>query len=115
MQMILGERNKPSGAYVIEFEQFKMIYRLAVRLVDNYQKGIQLLQFTLDDASASEEFLDLLSRSLRRSDCVTQHGSNQFFVLLMSAMQDDVEIVKRRILERWGADRPLQIESSKVE
>ena len=113
MQMILGERNKQSGAYAVEFEQFKVIYRLAVRLVDNYRKGIQFVQFTLDDESKAEEFLEVLSHSLRRSDCVTQNGRNQIFVLLMEATHDDVEVVKQRLLERWH--QPLQIESSAVE
>ena len=113
MQMILGERNKAAGAYVVEFEQFKAIYRLAVRLVDNYQKGIQFLQITIDEPSAADEFVEVLSKSLRRSDCVTQHGGNQFFVLLMESTSDDAEIVKRRVMERWA--RPLQFESSTIE
>ena len=113
MQMILSERNKAAGAYVIEFEQFKAIYRLAARLVDNYQKGIQFLQFTLDDPKDADEFVEQLSHCLRRSDCVTQHGSGQFFVLLMEATTDDVELVKRRVMERWA--RPLRFECSKVE
>ena len=102
MQMILGERNKPAGAYVVDFNQFKVIYRLAVRLVDNYRKAIQFMQFTLEDESAAEEFLDVLTHALRRSDCITQHGSNQFCVLLMEATSTDGELVKERVLKNWA-------------
>lgn len=114
MQMILGERNQKPGAYIIDFEQFKVIYRLAVRIVANYQKGIQLLQLTLADENAANEFLEVLSHCLRRSDCVTQHGANQFFVLLLEANRDDVELVKRRIFESWQNGCVVDIDNSAV-
>lgn len=103
LQMILGERNKPAGAYVVDFDRFKVIYRLAARLVDNYRKGIQFMQFTLEDESEAEAFLDVLTHALRRSDCVTQHGSNQFFVLLMEATAADGELVRDRVLKNWAS------------
>ncbi len=102
MQMILGERNKSAGAYVVDFDRFKVIYRLAARLVDNYQKGIQFMRFTLENESESEAFLEVLAHALRRSDCVTQHGRNQFFVLLMEATSTDGELVKERVLTNWA-------------
>ncbi len=112
MQMILGERNKAAGACVVEFEQFKVMYRWAARLVDNYQKDIQFMQLTLSDEAAAEEFLEALTHTLRRSDCITQHGGNQFFVLLPETTAADAERVRARITERWGSKCALEIDSS---
>lgn len=97
LRMILGERNIESGAYFVDFEAFKHIYRMLVR-TDNSQKGLTLVQFTLPD-DLSEEFKEVLIHTLRKSDCVTQNG-NKFLVLLQGATETDSEIVKTRIFSR---------------
>ena len=97
MRMILGERNIESGAYFVDFEAFKHIYRMLIR-TDNSKKGLTLMQFTLNDDLA-EEFKEILIHSLRKSDCVTQNG-NKFLVLLQGATETDSEIVKARIFLR---------------
>ena len=101
--MILGERNIKTGAYFVEVEQFKIIYRLSARLVINYQKDIQFMQITVDtkDNSILDEFREMLIKTLRRSDCVTQNGKNQFLVMLMEAKSEEGEIVKDRIISNW--------------
>ena len=103
MRMILGERNRVPGAYFVEFEQFKAIWRLAVRLVDNYQREIQFMQLTLDteDEALVEEFREVLIKTLRRSDRVTQHGKNQFFVLLQETPLAKGRLVEYRIRGNW--------------
>ena len=47
VHMILSERNIEQGAYFADFETFKHIYRMLVR-TDNSQKGLTLVQFTLN-------------------------------------------------------------------
>ncbi len=103
MRMILGERNRETGAYFLEISQFKVMYRFAVRFNDNYQKDIQFMQITLDfnNESKIEDFRNMLVKSLRRSDCVTQNGKNQFLVMLMEANLQEAYIVRDRILSRW--------------
>ena len=100
MRMILGERNNNSGAYFVDFEAFKHIYRMLVR-TDNYKKGLTMVQFTLPDDLA-EEFKEILIHSLRKSDCVTQNG-NKFLVLLQEATETDTEIMRDRIFSRAKA------------
>lgn len=105
IEMILGERNKTAGAFRVEFDQFKVIYRLAVRLFDNYQKEIQFVRFVFDegaDETTAEEFCELLKSTLRRSDCITRHGDNQILVLLMEASMEKGELVVERILRNWN-------------
>ena len=96
LRMILGERNIESGAYFVDFEAFKVVYRILVRT--DYKKGLMLVQFTVED-SLSEEFKEILVHSLRKSDCATQHG-NKFLILLQEATESESEIVKNRILSR---------------
>ena len=80
-------------------ETFKKIYQLLVRMVDNYNKGLTLMQFTLPDEAFAEEFKDVLIHSLRRSDCVTQSGK-KFLVLLMEATDLESDDIKDRIFSR---------------
>ena len=99
MRMILGERNVEAGAYFVEFETFKQIYRLLSRMTDNYKKGLVLMQFTLSTEEFVEEFKDILIHSLRKSDCVTRSGK-KFLVLLMEATEIESDGVKDRIFSR---------------
>lgn len=97
LRMILGERNVESGAYFVDFEGFKTIYRLLVR-ADNYKKGLTLVQFTVTNDLA-EEFKEILIHSLRKSDCVTQNG-NKFLAMLQEATEEGSEIVRDRIFSQ---------------
>ncbi|MBO4780236.1 MAG: GGDEF domain-containing protein, partial [Selenomonadaceae bacterium] len=99
LRMILSERNQEAGAYFVDFETFKKIYQLMVRMVDNYKKGLTLMKFALDTNDSTEEFKNVLIHSLRRSDCVSQSG-NKFLVLLMEATEKESDGVKDRIFSR---------------
>lgn len=116
MRLILGERNVESGAYYVEFDIFKKIYQLLARMVDNYKKGLVLMQFTLEEEKFSEEFKEVLLHSLRKSDCVTQNGEN-FLVLLMEATELESEIVRKRIFSRLNDDLAgkVMFEREKIE
>ena len=100
LRMILNERTVEKGAYCVGFESFQTIYRLLVRMVDNYQKGLQLIQFTVGEEKFVDQFKEILTNSLRKSDCVTQSGKSTFLVLLMEAKSEECEIVKNRILDK---------------
>ena len=97
LRMILGERNIESGAYFVDFDGFKTIYRMLVR-ADDYKKGLTLVQFTLDDNFA-EEFKEILIHSLRKSDCVTQNG-NKFLAMLHEMTGEEAEIFRDRIFSQ---------------
>lgn len=97
LRMILGERNIESGAYFVDFEGFKTVYRMLVRS-DNYKKGLMLVQFTLD-GNFTEEFKEILIHSLRKSDCVTQNG-NKFLAMLQEMTEDESEIVRDKIFSQ---------------
>ncbi len=111
MRMILGERNVEPGAYLVDFETFKKIYRLLARMSDNYKKGLTLLQFTLSDENFADEFKEILIHALRKSDCVTQNG-DKFLVLLMEATEAESDGVKDRIFSRL---KPTSVEKISFE
>ena len=96
IRMILGERNIEPSAYFVDFETFKSIYRLFMRMNN---RNLFLMQFTLPETSLAEEFKETLLKSLRKSDCVTQNGK-KFLVLLMEVTEKQVDAVKDRIYSR---------------
>ena len=108
LRLILDERNIEDGAYFVDFDTFKSIYRLMCRMVENYKKGVTLMQFTLSTETAAEEFKDTLIHSLRKSDCVTQNGKN-FLVLIFEATEDEALIVKDRIFSKLDKNFAAEI------
>lgn len=108
LRLILDERNIEPGAYFVDFDTFKSIYRLMFRMVENYKKGVTLMQFSLSTETAAEEFKDTLIHSLRQSDCVTQNGKN-FLVLIFEATEDEALIVKDRIFSKLDKNFAAEI------
>lgn len=113
VEMILGERNKEGGAYVLPLESFRIIYRFLKRTRAGYGKTICIvllsLKRTADDKKiplqeAGEKFTECLHQTLRRGDIVTQNGTNQFLVLLTNTdAHYDVTRALGRVAENWGA------------
>ena len=112
VKMILGERNKEPGAYILPFESFRNIYRFLKRTRAGYAKTICIVLFALkrtgEDKSSSlkragEKFMECLHDTLRRGDVISQNGTNQFLVLLTNTDgHHDVTRAISRIVENWG-------------
>jgi len=112
IEMILGERNKEKGAYVLPFESFRVIYRFLKRTRAGYGKTICIVLFALKRTSddekisrkqASEQLIECLHNTLRRGDVVSQNGSNQILVLLTNTDgHHDVTRAISRVVENWG-------------
>ena len=113
IEMILSERNKEQGAYVIPFESFRIIYRFLKRTRAGYAKTICIVLLALkrtveDDGKiplkyAGEQFVECLHKTLRRGDVISQNGSNQFLVLLTNTDgHHDVTRAIARVVENWG-------------
>lgn len=99
IRMILSERNVEAGAYCVDFETFKKIYQLLARMAGDYKKNLILMQFTLPEEENSEEFKEILVKSLRNSDCITQSG-RKFLILLVETTAKGSEGIKNRIIAR---------------
>lgn len=112
VEMILAERNKEPGAYVIPFESFRIVYRFLKRTRAGYGKTICIVLLALKRTAdgdksplelAGEKFVECLHDTLRRGDIVSQNGSNQFLVLLTNTDgHHDVTRALARVIENWG-------------
>ena len=113
IQMILSERNKEDGAFVLPFESFRIIYRFLKRTRAGYGKTICILLFALKKTSdddrktslkdAGEQFIECLHKTLRRGDVVSQNGNNQFLALLTNTDgHRDVTGAVGRLVAAWG-------------
>ena len=112
IEMILSERNKEPGAYILPFESFRNIYRFLKRTRAGYGKTICIvllaLKRTVDGEKiplkhAGEQFVECLHDTLRRGDLVSQNGSNQFLILLTNTDgYHDVTRAINRVVENWS-------------
>ena len=105
MQVILGERIVSNGAYFVEINGFKEIYRMLVRLVRNYKRDVQIMQITLntENSDALDGFREILLNNLQQSDCVTQNGKKQFLVLLPETHVEECDSIEQKIISKWRA------------
>ena len=112
IEMILSERNKEAGAYILPFESFRNIYRFLKRTRAGYGKTICIVLLALKRTNdgekiplkhAGEKFVECLHNTLRRGDVISQNGSNQFLVLLTNTDgHHDVTRALARVFENWG-------------
>jgi diguanylate cyclase (GGDEF)-like protein len=113
--MILGERSKGKGAYSLNEDQFKLIYRFLCRVEDNYQVGNHYIIFSIhpEDANKNsvpgdigDQFFSVVKESLRGSDVVSQNGKNHVRVILLEAETSNSDMVIRRIIDNWKEKDP---------
>ena len=115
MVKILSERNVKAGAFMLSFEQFRLLYQYTERVASHDGKKASLIVFSLTAASdaatdadaVAENFLSVLQTSLRRSDAVCQSSRLQFLALLSDAefsIGENRHSVLRRIEAKWKED-----------
>ena len=110
--MILGERTRSKGAFRLNPEQFKLLYRFLVRLDANYQKTNRFIIFSLQSENgealpdeAAEKFYEVVCGSLRQSDVAAPRGKGQIMLLLLEAGDMDARLVIERIKGNWEKER----------
>lgn len=108
VRMILGERNRKKGAYELDFEHFRTLYRFFIRCLDNYHYNVELVLFCFGSGvpgNAVDMFGNLLRQSLRRSDSYTKNGT-RYIVLLPNPGIDHGESVISRVISNWNELNP---------
>ncbi len=108
LRMILRERNIKRGGFVLDENQFKLIYQFLMRFQRNYAWDIQFVVFTIttkgDNEPTSEgagKFLEMASSCLRGSDCLVRHGKNKVLAILLKTTDENYQIPINRIIEKW--------------
>ena len=115
---IIREQTPVNGAYLVEYEGFKKIYRFLERVVSRTRQNVQMVLFTVkanEDVTPDSEKLslamDLLGEvvgdSLRKGDVGTRYSSCQYIVILMGTDTKDGMIVTNRIIENFNKKHKL--------
>ncbi|BAL84444.1 putative response regulator receiver protein [Selenomonas ruminantium subsp. lactilytica TAM6421] len=109
---IVEERHSRGGAFILNLEQFSLIYRFIRRFYIRYGGRLIKLMFILSEDvtkgeyspslnDAAEKFGLCLQDSLRQSDMILHHKPYQFLVILQNLAEEDFPDVLRRIMAVW--------------
>ena len=111
LQRLIAEADEKSGAYQVEYEGFKRIYRFVSRCMDRKKQDVQIVLFSIN----GEDMINLprendiitslgseVSVSLRRGDVATQCGNSQYVVILMDANEENGRKVADRIVKGFN-------------
>lgn len=110
---LISEKNKPNGAYKVEYEGFKHIFQFITRYSARQETGIEIILFTIskqdgnmiDPLTLSEAMFDLenvIKVSLRIGDVATKYSSCQYLVMLIGADKVNHDDVVKRILNNYS-------------
>lgn len=108
LQRLISENDDKVGAYKVEYEGFKRIYRFVARCMERKDQDVQIVLFSIDRKDQTvpnevylEELGEAISLSLRRGDVAAQCGECQYVVILVDANEDNGLKVVERIQSRF--------------
>lgn len=110
---LIAEKNKPTGAYKVEYEGFKHIFQFISRYSDRKETDIEIILFTIskqdgnmiDPLMLSDAMFDLeniIKVSLRIGDVATKYSSCQYLVMLIGADKVNPEDVVKRVMNNYS-------------
>ena len=113
----LKEYDSENGAFFCEYEVFKNIYRLDVRLSGRSGAAIHLCLLSMRGEDNKELKLKILNTameklkshimlSLRRSDTVARYSISQYTMLLPYTTYNAAETVLKRIIKNFYRENP---------
>lgn len=106
LQRLVNENDEIGGAYTVEYEGFKRIYRFVSRCMERSGEDAQMVLFTINvdnDRELEREnryiitLRDAITSSLRRADVATQCGNCQYVVILLGTGLEGAKKVIDRI------------------
>lgn len=112
IKKIIGGCEDNKGAYLVEYEGFKNIYKFLERVVERTNDSYQIMLFTITDTTghipdtdivsrAMNTMEDIISNHLRKGDVATNFSSCQYIVILTGVNTRRCDIVAARILEMF--------------
>lgn len=104
----IEEQNEPQGAYEVEYENFKKIYRFMVRAEKRTGKPVVIILMTITDEQGESPATDVLDDALielkksimtaiRSGDLTTSYSSSQYLVMLVDSTSANGYLVAERI------------------
>lgn len=108
MIQIISERGEGKGAMLLGQEAFSWNYRFIIRFLKRYGGHANRILFRIS-ADGNQvvfgeivaQFGVILRQTLRKSDIIVQHGTNQYFVVLPLLTQKDTPQVIKRVMKAW--------------
>ncbi len=115
VRMMIEERAHKPGAYNVDYEDFKNIYRFLRRYGERSQTNAQFVLFTLHPTDREvrkgntdellRKFATVAERTLRRGDVAAQYGQNQFMMLLLGTNLDNGKVAVERVCNNWRKEQ----------
>ena len=123
LSMILEERNTSDCAFWLGQDAFSTIYRFMLRFIQSYHGVAYKVLFTVTPVNEtvdmatisklSQQFGEMLNKSLRKSDIMMQSKPNEFFLFMPELDDKYIKTVIGRILNEW--DESDSSESARIE
>lgn len=112
LRAFIQEVGYRKGAYQVEYDGFKKIYRFIARCIGRTKQNVQTVLFTLRTPSgrmpdvqelvfAMDNLHNAVHESIRRGDVATTYSNSQFVVILMDSSLKDASMVADRILNKY--------------
>ena len=111
IRQVMGERNLTDTAMQLEPQSFAAVYKFILRYLHTYHGSAYTALVTMEKKDPSlgdetfseiaEEFGELMTKSLRKSDIMMQNRPNQYFLLLPELPEEHAESVFARIRNGW--------------
>ena len=111
IRQVMGERNLTDTAMQLEPQAFAAVYKFILRYLHTYHGSAYTALVTMEKKDPSlndatfgeiaEEFGELMTKSLRKSDIMMQNRPNQYFLLLPELPEEHAESVFARIRNGW--------------
>lgn len=107
-RFIVEQDSNPTGAYQVEYEIFKKIYRFLARAQRRSKQPILMLLLTITDYEGELPESDILEEALqhlkyavttaiRSGDIATNYSSSQFIAILVDSTQSNGYLIAERI------------------
>ena len=112
LRMFIQEMGYKKGAYQVEYDGFKKIYRFVARCIGRTGQSVQTVLFSLvykdgrvpdvqELTFAMDNLRKAVHESIRRGDVATNYSNSQFVVILMDSTIEDGSMVAKRIEEKF--------------
>lgn len=110
LRTMISENGLDRGAYLVDYDSFKSLYRFLSRNMKRVDTNYQLVLFTLSlkKPATSLSIINLerqlgrlIGKTLRLGDVAAQYGRNQYVVLLAGTNTDNGRIAAGRVLSYW--------------
>lgn len=110
---LISEKNKPIGAYKVEYDGFKHIFHFIARHSNRQETDMGIILFTIskrdgnmiDPLTLSNAMFDLenvIKVSLRIGDVATKYSSCQYLVMLIGMDKANHEEVVNRVINNYA-------------